>query len=240
MTFPTAADNAAVARTLQQGLTPDRLPALAGLRAAGRYRAGGVGDVGGDWYDLLDLGADGVAVVIGDVAGRGIAAATTMAQLRFAVRAFLLDDRAPGSVLSRLNRLVAWLLPGEVATAVVGLIAADHSRVTFASSGHPPVLWLHGDMADYADVTAGPALGLQPDTAYEDAVLPLAPGSGFLLYTDGMVERRGEPIDDGLARLAAAAATVHADTAFVDMLIDEVAPLEGGDDLAVLAVVRDS
>ena len=231
-------EDSAVARTLQRGLAPDEVPTLDGLEIAGHYRAGGIGDVGGDWYDVLDLTPDGVAIVMGDVAGQGIAAATTMGQLRYATRAYLLDDREPSAVLGRLNRLVHWLLPGVVATVVIGIVSPDRTRVAVASAGHPPVLLLGRDGARFPDVAQGPALGLQAEVAYAQTLVDLSPGEGLLLYTDGLVERRGESIDTGFARLAQTATRHRGDPQLLDRVMESVPGVSAGDDLAVLAVCR--
>ena len=226
-----------VARTLQRGLIPDAVPYVAGLQVASRYIIGGEGDVGGDWFDLLDLPGAGVAVVIGDVAGHGISAATTMGELRHAVRAYLLDDDQPASVLGKASRLTEWLLPGELATCLIAIFDRDSDRVRMASAGHLPPLLLAGGRAEYVELDNGAALGVRPDAAYVESSHRLGDAT-LLLYTDGLVERRGESIDDGLARLADACRRYESEEDFVDRLIREVPAAAGGDDLAVVAVRR--
>lgn len=226
-----------VARILQQGLAPVALPEVAGLDLAARYRVGGPGEVGGDWYDVLDLPHAGVAFVIGDVAGRGIPAATTMGHLRHALRAYVLEDDSPASVLRRLNRLAQWILPGEVATAIVAIVDPDNERVSIASAGHPPPLLIAEDTSEYLEVQGGPALGLSEKAEYVDTVRPLD-GCALLFFTDGLVERRGESIDDGLARLASTTRSKPWNSRFLDDLLAEVPDPDGADDLAVIAVRR--
>jgi serine phosphatase RsbU (regulator of sigma subunit) len=228
----------AVARILQRGLAPDAVPNLEGMTVTARYSTGGIGEVGGDWYDVLCPPGDGVAIVIGDVAGQGIGAAASMGQLRHGARAYLLEDQSPAAVLTKLNGLIRWLLPKEVATAVVACVGPDRSAVTVASAGHPPVMWLGGRGGEFLDMARGPALGLKAAPDYADTQFSLAPGDGLLLYTDGLVERRGETIDDGLARLAAEVRRTVPDPALLDRLIDSVPGASAGDDLAVLAVLR--
>ncbi|HVM18955.1 MAG TPA: SpoIIE family protein phosphatase [Egibacteraceae bacterium] len=229
---------AEVARTLQSGLAPEALGTLPGFRVAGRYRAGGLGDVGGDWYDVLQIPGDGTAVVIGDVAGHGVTAATTMGHLRHAARAYLLDDQSPAAVLRRLNALSHWVLPDQVATAIVVVFPSDGSgTMVMASAGHVPPLLSAGGAAWFAEIPAAPALGVVPGAAYSERRLRFD-HEVLLLYTDGLVERRGEAIDVSLARLAQASAAHHDDPDLVDRLIELVGPSPAEDDLAVLAVRR--
>ena len=231
-------DDVTVARILQRGLAPDAVPDVSGLDVAARYRTGGIGEVGGDWYDVLCLRDDGVAIVIGDVAGHGIAAAATMGQLRHGARAYLLDERSPAAVLGRLNQLIRWLIPADIATAAVVCVAADRSVVTVASAGHPPIMWLGSRDGHFLDMAGGPALGLDAQAEYSDTAFDLAPGDGLLLYTDGLVERRGETIDHGLERLAAEVRRPVGQHSLLDRLIASVPSAAGRDDLAVLAVFR--
>lgn len=201
-----------------------------------RYRAGGAADVGGDWYDVLDLPAGGVAVVVGDVAGHGITAATTMGHLQYAVRAYLLDETSPAALLERLNRLTQWALPGEIATAIVVVLDPDHEHARIASAGHVPPLLVAPGTASYVQIDNGPALGLTSDAAY-DEVAHVLDETTMLLFTDGLVERRGESIDVGLARLARSSAESSAGD-LLDHLLASVPDPSGNDDLAVVAVRR--
>ena len=226
-----------VARTLQRGLIPEVLPYVAGLEVTSRYMIGGLGEVGGDWYDVLDLPDAGVAVVIGDVAGHGISAATTMGELRHAVRAYLIDDDRPGDVLCKVSRLAEWLLPGELATCLIAIFDRGSDEVRIASAGHVPPLMLGADQAAFIQIKGGPALGVRSDPVYDETVQRLGDAT-LLLYTDGLIERRGEAIDDGLARLADACARYAREPDFVDRVIREVPDTAGGDDLALIAVRR--
>ena len=201
-----------------------------------RYRAGGGADVGGDWHDVLDLPAGGVAVVVGDVAGHGVTAATTMGHLQHATRAYLLDETSPSAILGRLNRLTQWALPGEIASAIVVVLDSNNERARIASAGHLPPLLVAPGAASYLDLDNGPALGLTPDAAYAEAEHEMDDAT-LLLFTDGLVERRGESIDVGLARLAAVSAQApQAD--LLEHLLHHVPDPSGNDDLAVVAVRR--
>ena len=227
-----------LARTLQQGLLPPTLPLLPRLVLAARYlpAADGV-QAGGDWYDVLDLGEHRVAIAVGDVVGQGPAAAAVMGQLRSALNAYLLDDHPPGAAVDRLNRF-ALRIPGARASSAICLILdTDTGELVWARAGHPPPLIVGPGGARYLDGAHGMVLGLTSAPAPVQGHTTLLPGSALLLYTDGLVERRGEVIDDGLDRLAATADRHRADPP--DALIDAAlaAALDGAgpaDDIAVI------
>lgn len=175
-------------------------------------------------------------MVVGDVAGHGVTAATTMAHLQYAVRAYLLDDTSPAALLGRLNRLAQWALPGEIATVIVVVLDADHERARIASAGHPPPLLIAPGAARYVALDNGPALGLTADATY-DEVEHVLDDTTMLLFTDGLVERRGESIDVGLSRLAETSSQAAA-ADLLDHLVANVPDPSGNDDLAVVAVRR--
>ena len=214
------------------------MPELDGLTVSARYRAGGGADVGGDWYDVLDLPDAGVALVVGDVAGHGVTAATTMGHLQHALRAYALEDDSPATILARLNRLTQWALPGEVATAIVVALDADNERARIASAGHLPPLRIGADAARYLELDNGPALGVAPNPAYAETV-HMMDDTTLLLFTDGLIERRGESIDVGMARLAEHSVGAGGDS-LLDHLLDSVPDPGGNDDLAMVAVRRGS
>jgi anti-sigma regulatory factor (Ser/Thr protein kinase) len=196
----------ATAELLQRTLLPDTLPDLPGLALTARYEpaAGQAGvEVGGDWYDVLPLEGNEVLVVIGDVMGRGVAAATVMGQVRSALRAYALLDPSPELVLQRLDRLVFTLgVPEQIVTVLVGIVSADRGSVRLASAGHlSPVLAPPGAAARVVTLPLGPPLGLhEGDRAWTD--VPLEPGATLVLCTDGMVESRRTAAEDGLVQLA--------------------------------------
>ncbi|MGZ0231611.1 SpoIIE family protein phosphatase [Streptomyces sp. CPS1] len=196
---------AALARGLQQALLPSRLSAHPRVETAGRYLPGTEGlEVGGDWYDVVEAG-EGLALVIGDVQGHGVQAAATMGQLRSAVRAFALGDRPPDEVLSGTNRLLIGLDPGQFASCCYLRLDPDTGRVRIARAGHPPPLLLSpGGRARALDVPGGVVLGVDPEARYPVTELELEPDAILALYTDGLVERVGADIDEGIAELCAA------------------------------------
>ena len=228
-----------IAETLQRSLLPDVLPAVEGLELAARFLPGAGVEVGGDWYDALPLPSGELAVVIGDVAGKGLHAATLMGELRSGLRAYAIEGGGPMNTLVRLNRLA--LRSSHMATVVLMHVAPDLERLTFASAGHLPPLLLAADgSARFLEGGAStPLLALHEDV--EDGSAALSPGDRVVLYTDGLVERRREPIDESLERLRSAADGFEgAVEALCDHLIEALRPPAGAalDDIAVIALER--
>ncbi|MGH2554526.1 MAG: MASE1 domain-containing protein [Actinomycetota bacterium] len=193
-----------IAETLQRSLLPDRLPEIPGVQVAVRYVPASTGmEVGGDWYDVMQLPAGHVGVAIGDVAGHGLRAAATMGQLRMALRAYALHARSPVVVVGRVRELVQRLIPAEMATLLYLVFDPDSGSVTFSNAGHlPPLLVGEDGQATYVEEGLAPPLGAAPHPEYDvEARTQISPGSTLLLYTDGLVERRGVSIRHGLARL---------------------------------------
>jgi PAS domain S-box-containing protein len=198
-----------IAVLLQRGLLPKSVPTVDGIDLAVHYEAAGVGaEIGGDWYDTFVLPGGRLGIVLGDVAGRSIPAASAMGQLRTVTRAFALMDEGhgePGEVLTRLHRYQQTLGEGELFTVVYVIVDPRAAMIAWASAGHPPPLvrtregavsWLHG----------GDGLIGLGETTYSTFSRVAMDGDVLVLYTDGLVERRGEPLDTGLERLAQAAA----------------------------------
>ena len=199
-----------IAVTLQRSLLPRRLPEVAGLDLAVRYEpASAQTEVGGDFYELVML--DGhLLVAIGDVAGHSLHAATVMAELRHAVRAYAVEGHQPGVILDRVNELMRTLLPNELATICVLLLHPGTGRIRLASAGHLPRAGQPGRRVEFVAAVRAPLLGVRaPRPADLEFVLPA--GATLVLYTDGLIERRDATIDEGLAALAAVAARVDDD-----------------------------
>jgi serine phosphatase RsbU (regulator of sigma subunit)/anti-sigma regulatory factor (Ser/Thr protein kinase) len=236
------AEAEAIASTLQQHLLPDRLPDVPELSMAARYQPGErAAQVGGDWYDAIVLSAGHVGLVIGDVVGHGIRAATLMGELRAALRAYALEEPyAPGTVLTRLNSLVTHTQGAEmVATLLYVVIDLDGGAARFASAGHLPALLKGADgTTHFLERPALPPLGVAQHTSFDSWEVELGPGDTVLLYTDGLVERRSESIDTGLGRLRAALAAGPTD--LEELCSHVLAGVPGGptlqDDAALLAV----
>ena len=192
-----------IAEELQRSLLPDSLPSVPGVVMAARYYAGGAGtQVGGDWYDAIQLPGGRVTVVIGDVAGRGVHAASTMGQLRSALRAYALDGSSPADVLDRVNRYLLALGWDSMATACVLTLEPATGRVTYANAGHPPPLVLGADgVVRPMRETLSVPLGALDAPGYTNATVSLEPTATLVLYTDGLVEQRDELLDRGIERL---------------------------------------
>ncbi|MGW5656773.1 SpoIIE family protein phosphatase [Streptomyces humi] len=202
---------AALARGLQQALLPRRLSAHPWVETVGRYLPGTQGmDVGGDWYDVVEAG-DGLALVIGDVQGHGVQAAATMGQLRSAVRAFALGDRPPDEVMSGTNHLLIDLDPGQFASCCYLRLDPATGLARVARAGHlPPLLRTPDGRTHALEIPGGVVLGVDPRARYPVTELELAPEAILALYTDGLVERPGADIDDGIAALRVALAKAGA------------------------------
>jgi serine phosphatase RsbU (regulator of sigma subunit) len=228
-----------IAEALQRALLPQRLPQVAGVQIAVRYIPGVSGvDIGGDWYDVIELDERRFFFVVGDVSGRGVAAGSTMAELHFAIRGFVSEGHPPATVLQRLSALLSVSRDRHFATVLCGVADLDRSEVTVASAGHLPLLLLHGADAAFVDGAVGPPIGVPAPEPYSASTVAIPPGSTLLAFTDGLVERRGETIDDGLRRLRSAALG-STGMPLEDQLSSIVAELgEAGldDDTAILGV----
>ncbi|MEV7673874.1 SpoIIE family protein phosphatase [Streptomyces sp. NPDC088752] len=198
----------AVARGLQDALLPHRLPVRVGVDTVGRYLPGTQGmDVGGDWYDVIETGRGRLALVIGDVQGHGVAAAATMGQLRSAVRAFALGGHRPQDVMRGTNRLLIDLDPGQFASCCYVLLDPETGEARAVRAGHPQPLLLRPDgTARQVELAGGMVLGIDDGASYPVSRLRLAPGAVLALFTDGLVERPGRDIDEGIERLRRALA----------------------------------
>jgi len=188
--------------TLQRSLLPQELEQPDDLRVAATYQPGGKdAAVGGDWYDVITLGAGRTALVIGDVMGRGVRAAAVMGQLRTAVRAYARLDLPPHEVLQLLDGLAAEIDANQIATCVYAVHDPNESRLVYASAGHLPILVRDPDgTVRRAAEPTGPPLGTG-GWLHTSGSVPLNPGSSAVLYTDGLVERRDKDIYDGVAAL---------------------------------------
>lgn len=193
--------------TLQRSLLPQELEQPDDLRIAATYQPGGTeAAVGGDWYDVITLGGGRTALVIGDVMGRGVRAAAVMGQLRTAVRAYARLDLPPHEVLQLLDGLAAEIDASQIATCVYAVHDPNEGSLVYASAGHLPILVRDENGTIHrADEPTGPPLGTG-GWLHASGSVPLGPGSTAVLYTDGLVERRGEDIDEGVAALERALA----------------------------------
>ncbi|MER8234253.1 SpoIIE family protein phosphatase [Streptomyces sp. NPDC094049] len=233
----------AVARGLQDALLPHRLPEREGVETVGRYLPGTQGmEVGGDWYDVIETGQGRLALVIGDVQGHGVAAAATMGQLRSAVRAFALAGHRPQDVMRGTNRLLIDLDPGQFASCCYILLDPESGELRAVRAGHPHPLMTRPDgTAELVELAGGMVLGIDGRASYPVTRLRLAPGAVLALFTDGLVERPGEDIDDGIEALRQALSATGSLplTEAADRLIREARQTTARpDDIALLLAAR--
>ena len=215
-----------IAVELQRGLVPKRLPKVSGIDLAASYDVAGLSaQVGGDWYDAFAMPGGRLGIVVGDVTGRGIRAASAMGQLRTLTRAFALAQggrRAPGDALTLLNR---HQLEGEdehLFTIVYAIIDPERNTISWANGGHPPPL-LRGADRSCRYLEGGNGLVGVEDNPYDTHEAPTNGHDMVVLYTDGLIERRGESLDVGLERLAGAAAAGPEDPqAMCDHILEEL------------------
>ena len=227
-----------VAQTLQHSLLPDALPDIPGLAVEARYIAGVADiDIGGDWYDVIDLDDGRILFVVGDVSGRGLPAATVMAALRYSTRAYAAQGDDPATILTKLGALISIVVDGHFATVLCGVIDVDRHEVVLANAGHPEPLVIAGSDATFVSMTVGVPIGVRARRPYVPVRVSVPPEAILLAYTDGLVERRGEHLDIGLERLRDAAAKSHQSVAGLLTDLAENLPPDGpSDDIAILGV----
>jgi anti-sigma regulatory factor (Ser/Thr protein kinase)/putative methionine-R-sulfoxide reductase with GAF domain len=192
-----------VVETMQRALLPAALPVIPGIQLTATYRPAAVdARVGGDWYDVFELGRGRVALVIGDVVGRGVEAGALMAQVRTALRAYALEGHPPAQVVELLNRMFASMRPIKLTTLAYFVLDPEAGELTLVSAGHlPPIIVDPQGRARLLDVEGDPPVGAFRGAGYLERRVPIEPGSRLVLVTDGAAEVRGEPLDDGLERL---------------------------------------
>jgi serine phosphatase RsbU (regulator of sigma subunit)/anti-sigma regulatory factor (Ser/Thr protein kinase) len=232
-----------LAEALQRSLVPAILPSIPGIALGGRYLpAASAARLGGDWFDVFRLPDGRLGAVIGDVVGRGVGAAALMAQVRTALRAYALEGHAPATVAERLNDLMIQLEPDRTATLIYLSMDHETDEVAGVSAGHLPPLLIRSDgTCDFHLFASGPPLGATRTARYREVTFDLPTDSTLVLYTDGLIERRGESIEVGMERLRDA---VHLEDPMPrplsDRLLDRLADPVGqeDDDIAILAIRR--
>jgi len=235
-----AAQEHHIADELQRSLIPE-ISGIEGLEISTFYQAGERGSrVGGDWYDVIELGAGRTAIVIGDVVGRGVRSAAVMGQLRTAVRAFASLDLDPGALFGHLDTTVRDLRDGQIATCVYAVHDAAEETLEYALAGHlPPIVAVPGAPARRLAGALGPPLGTGPEV-WPHASIPFPDGSMILLYTDGLVERRDVGLDERIDSAVAVVEGARDDPQRLTSELVEVLSPEGSDDDIALLVARTS
>ncbi len=231
-------DDRIAATALQRSLVPSALPAVAGTEMAARYIPG-TGTVGGDWYDVFTLPTGELCLVIGDVAGSGLQAAVIMGRIRSSLRSYALQSRDPAQVLTLLDRKMQHFEPGAIATVLYAVIEPALDQAHISSAGHlPPVISSPGRPAQIADIPADLMIGVSADVPRRSVTIPLPAGALLCLYTDGLVERRGEFLDDGLDRLRQAVTASPPDACCISVMGAMVGSEPARDDIALLVFQR--
>nr|WP_246214689.1 GAF domain-containing SpoIIE family protein phosphatase [Modestobacter muralis] len=234
-----------VAETLQRSLLPE-LPTIPGITAAAQYlSASSSADVGGDFYDMLHLPDGSVGIAIGDVVGHDVAAAAAMGHLRGLLRACAWDagDGDTGDILGRVDRLVQGLHVAPMATMVYGRVVrptgpGEPWRMQLANAGHPPLLLRHVDgSVEVLDGITGLLIGVDATHVRASREVAIPPGSTLVAYTDGLIERPGEDLDQGIASLMTRLSAAPVDASPVELCVHAVGPHpDRRDDVAVIAV----
>ncbi len=237
-----AAEEHRLAIRLQEAITPraagpDALVEAAGLDVAARYRPSGKGNlVSGDWYDTVLLPSKKVLLVVGDIAGHGLDAVTGMVAVRNSLRGLAITGAGPGTLLDWLNRAAAHFADGVLGTAVCGLYDPADRSLCWARAGHLPPVLVRDGRAEQLPLPEGVLLGADPDASYAEEVTRLRLGDTLLLFTDGLIERRDQPIDDAIAALLRAASRPVGDLGgYADHVLGRAAS-NTGDDACLVAV----
>lgn len=229
-------EQAGVAATLQHSLLPQRLARREGIEVAVRYLPATTGtEVGGDWYDLIELPDGRLMFSVGDVAGHGLEAASLMSMLRNAIRAFAFDAGDPAIVLTKTSDMLAALGDERFATAICGMIDSRSGEVELANAGHPAPVLIGRGRSRLVTTALGPPLGVSP-RPYGSTALRLEHNATLLAFTDGLVERKGESVSDGMERVREAAGSDLGPGPLLDRLVAAVLPSGAEDDVAILAL----
>jgi serine phosphatase RsbU (regulator of sigma subunit) len=232
------AEQRTIAQTLQHALLPEDLPKFPGAEAGARYEPGERGiDVGGDWYDVIPLSEQRMLLVVGDVSGRGLRAATTMASLRYAIHAYAAENDPPATILAKLSKIISVTSSGQIATVLIALVDVAAHEMTIASAGHLPPLIVSNGHGEFVENQVGLPVGVEDEVTYTSVTITAPPAATFLAFTDGLVERRGEALDRGLARLRDAAVIDHSELGeLLNRLLTEMrsGPME--DDTAIVGL----
>jgi serine phosphatase RsbU (regulator of sigma subunit) len=230
-------DRVAVA-ALQRSLVPSALPAVSGAELAARYVPGS-GAVGGDWYDVFTVPSGQVCVTVGDVAGSGLPAAVIMGRMRSTLRAYALETTDPAEVLARLDRKMRHFEPDALATVVYAVFEPGLGQMHVALAGHfPPVIAVPGRQAMLAEVRGGALIGIAADARRPVSTVLVPPGALLCFFTDGLVERPGEVIDEGLDRLCRVVRAEPTEAACATVMGAMVGSEPARDDIALLMVRR--
>ena len=229
----------AAARLLERGLQPGRLPRVPGVQLAARYVTAEKRLIGGDWYDAFTVPSGQLWLIVGDVAGHGLPAAVIMGRVKSALRAYALRCETPQDALQQTDRKVQHFEVGAMITIICAVASPPYDHFEICSAGHPPpVIAVPGRRAEFVHLPSAPPIGALPDVKRTARSVDVPYGATLVLYTDGLVEDRDRPIDEGLRKLRAA--TNADDPAIVcrTVMHDLIGNRTAIDDVAVLALRR--
>ncbi|WP_093422028.1 PP2C family protein-serine/threonine phosphatase [Saccharopolyspora flava] len=228
------------ATVLQHSLLPGKLPAIPGATMDGRYVGGADHGIGGDWYDVFRLPSGRIGIVVGDVVGHGLSAAVVMGRLRSALRAYALDGEDPARVLHKLDRKVTHFEPDAMASVSYALYDPETAGLRFSLAGHlAPVMAQPGGRADVVEAPVDPPVGVEVSRRERrSTAIEVPPESVVCFYTDGLVERREQPIDIGLKALREAVTCAPADEVCASVMNRLVSSAPAGDDVTLLVLSR--
>jgi anti-sigma regulatory factor (Ser/Thr protein kinase)/putative methionine-R-sulfoxide reductase with GAF domain len=225
-----------VAMVLQRSLLPKRTIDVAGADVSARYLPAR-DEVGGDWYDVIELPGGLLGIAIGDVVGHGLKAASLMGQLRTALRAYALQGTAPGRTLEMVDRYVQNLGESVMATSAYAVFDTDTGRLRYATAGHLPPVVISSDGARLVELAPAAPLGAFPYGSCPDYELTIASGEILMLYTDGLVERRGTSLTAGMDELVSAVAGARSAAEACERALERLVPERGlSDDVAIVAL----
>jgi serine phosphatase RsbU (regulator of sigma subunit) len=235
--LPRSREDHAAALALQRSLVPSALPTVREVEVAARYVPGS-GQVGGDWYDVFVLPSGELALVVGDVAGSGLGAAVIMGRIRSTLRAYALEFHGPADVLGKLDRKMQYFEQGDImATVSYAVFDPDSGHLRISSAGHlPPVIAAPGQHGAVAQIAVDLPIGVADAPARQVTTLALAPGAALCMFTDGLVERRTEPIDDGITRLCQTVTPGPPEDVCVSVMQALVGRQSPRDDIALLVL----
>ncbi len=230
----------AAASAVQRSLVPAQLPDVTGFELAARYAPGRGSDISGDWYDAFGLPSGRLFLVAGDVVGRGLSAAMVMSRIRTTVRAYALENDDPAEVLTRLDRNIRHFEPDAMATLACAIWDSSHNQVHLSLAGHlAPVVSRVNRDSTLVEAAVDPPVGVGSATqARHTTTIDMSGGAVLVLYTDGLVERRAQPLEDGLRALSDVVYPGPPEAVCTEIMNTLVGDTATEDDLALLAARR--
>ncbi|HEY1740571.1 MAG TPA: GAF domain-containing SpoIIE family protein phosphatase [Acidimicrobiia bacterium] len=226
---------------IERSLLPTKLPVCAGLSFATRYVGAESNNVGGDWYDIFTMPSGQLWIVVGDVAGHGLQSAIVMSRIRSALRAYTMLDSSPAHVLDLVDQKVRHFEIGTFATVSCATLDPPYETMTLASAGHPPPVLCGPDgRATFAPIEISPPVGTSTGRQRRSTTVPIDPGATVAFYTDGLIERRGESLDVGLARLNDAMSTGAPNRVAAEIMRALIGKTIPRDDIALVVMRRDA